>query len=298
MLLEIRQKQREDCFPCASIITKAWNSTYQGIVNEAFLNHLKETEKERAERNFQEFEKKPSITFVAIYHHELVGFLTMKESKRKSFLGCIEITAFYILKEYQRLKIGTSLWNEAKDYCRKLGYTRLIVGCLSKNPSNLFYQKQGGTLVEIVDFVIPNQTLKENIYEYSLVPKNVIEIMEKLKKSSFRNSFSLKEKDFAYIEKRTLEKIREHAYDFVEKKLSSISPTNDGKQTPMKGHPIFISQHATATCCRGCLEKWHHISKGKKLNSEEKDYIVDVLMEWVNREYQKGKKKNATNYNK
>lgn len=41
---------------------------------------------------------------------------------------------------------------------------------------------------------------------------------------------------------------------------------NDGKQTPMRGHPVFIAQHATATCCRECLKKWHNIKKRKKFN--------------------------------
>ena len=56
---------------------------------------------------------------------------------------------------------------------------------------------------------------------------------------------------------------------------------NDGAQTPMKGHPVFIAQHATATCCRSCLYKWHKIAKNKELSSEEIDYIVDIIMTWI-----------------
>lgn len=52
----------------------------------------------------------------------------------------------------------------------------------------------------------------------------------------------------------------------------------------MKGHPVFIAQHATATCCRSCLEKWHHIEKGKKLNEYEIKYIVRVIMTWIKKE--------------
>ena len=69
--------------------------------------------------------------------------------------------------------------------------------------------------------------------------------------------------------------------DFVEKRLSKSFIINDGKQTPMKGHPVFISQHATATCCRGCIEKWHHIKKNHELTTDEKEYIVDVIMTWI-----------------
>ena len=58
----------------------------------------------------------------------------------------------------------------------------------------------------------------------------------------------------------------------------------DGKQTPMKGHPVFIAQHATALCCRGCMEKWHHIGKGRELTEGEIEYTVSVLMRYIREE--------------
>ena len=78
--------------------------------------------------------------------------------------------------------------------------------------------------------------------------------------------------------------IEQHAYDFVKKRLSPRYIMNDGKQTPMKGHPVFIAQHATATCCRGCLYKWHHIEKNKELNLKEEKFIVALIMEWIQQE--------------
>ena len=104
----------------------------------------------------------------------------------------------------------------------------------------------------------------------------------KLSKSKFRSSFNLKENDLKYIEEKDIDKIKSHAYDFINKRLAPKYIENDGKQTPMRGHPVFIAQHATATCCRGCLYKWHHIEKNKELNKEEIDYIVNVIMRWIN----------------
>ena len=75
-----------------------------------------------------------------------------------------------------------------------------------------------------------------------------------------------------------------HARDFVAKKLAPADPLNDGKQTPMHGHPVFKAMHATACCCRSCLEKWHHIPAGKILNEQEQEYIVNVIMEWIETE--------------
>ena len=76
------------------------------------------------------------------------------------------------------------------------------------------------------------------------------------------------------IDKVGIDKIVCHAYDFVNNRLKPKEIANDGSQTPMKGHPVFIAQHATATCCRGCLSKWHKIPKSKELNDQEVDYVV------------------------
>lgn len=81
-----------------------------------------------------------------------------------------------------------------------------------------------------------------------------------------------------------MEKVREHACDFIRKRLAPSEIPNDGKQTPMRGHPVFVAQHATATCCRGCLEKWHRIPKGRELTEAEQEYVVNVIMEWIGRE--------------
>ncbi|MCF2667781.1 MULTISPECIES: DUF4186 domain-containing protein [Lachnospiraceae] len=114
--------------------------------------------------------------------------------------------------------------------------------------------------------------------------RNLEDLFERLSQSKFRSGFHLKEKDKKYVLDKGGDKIREHAKDFVSQRLAPAVIPNDGKQTPMKGHPIFIAQHATACCCRGCLEKWHHFPRGKELTEEQQDYVVDVLMEWVGRQ--------------
>ena len=114
--------------------------------------------------------------------------------------------------------------------------------------------------------------------------RNLEDLFERLSQSKFRSGFHLKEKDKKYVLDKGGDKIREHAKDFVSQRLAPAVIPNDGKQTPMKGHPIFIAQHATACCCRGCLEKWHHFPRGKELTEEQQEYVVDVLMEWVGRQ--------------
>ena len=109
-------------------------------------------------------------------------------------------------------------------------------------------------------------------------------ILSSLSKSKFRSSFHLKEKDKQYVKDKGLAKIKEHAYDFITKRLASKYPKNDGKQTPFKGHPVFIAEHATATCCRSCLEKWHKIPVGCELTKDQIDYIVNVIIAWITKE--------------
>lgn len=108
-------------------------------------------------------------------------------------------------------------------------------------------------------------------------------MLDKLQKSRFRSSFKLKEKEKLYVKEKGLETIKEHAYDFINKRLAPSFILNDGKQTPMKGHPVFIAQHATATCCRNCLYKWYKIPKNRQLSEKEVDYIVNIIMEWIKR---------------
>lgn len=105
-----------------------------------------------------------------------------------------------------------------------------------------------------------------------------------LKRSKFRSKFRLSKKDRDYTAAKGLEIIQDHAYQFINSSVAPAFPKNDGKQTPMKGHPVFIAQHATATCCRKCIQKWHRIEKGRALNDAEVDYVVALIMIWIERQ--------------
>lgn len=105
-----------------------------------------------------------------------------------------------------------------------------------------------------------------------------------LDKSAFRRKFHLKETEQKYFQEKGADVIRVHAEEIIRKRLAPAHPASDGKQTPFRGHPVFIAQHATATCCRGCLEKWHHIKRGQKLSEEQIEYVVKVLLTWLDKQ--------------
>ena len=113
------------------------------------------------------------------------------------------------------------------------------------------------------------------------------QLFERLDNSKFRSSFHLKQKDIDYINEKGLDTIRQHAKDFIAKREAPAYIANDGKQTPMRGHPVFIAQHATATCCRECIRKWHKMQPGKELSQVQQDYLVDVIMTWIQKEIER-----------
>lgn len=107
------------------------------------------------------------------------------------------------------------------------------------------------------------------------------EALAKLQRSPFRAKFRLTEKDKQYVAEKGLNVIREHAADFVRQRLAPAVIPNDGKQTPMRGHPVFIAQHACACCCRGCLNKWYKVPLGTELTESQQARIVNLLMVWI-----------------
>jgi hypothetical protein len=107
------------------------------------------------------------------------------------------------------------------------------------------------------------------------------ELFAALARSRFRSQFRLHSREAAYLQEKGLETVLKHARQFVVTRLAPAEPANDGRQTPTKNHPAFIAQHATATCCRGCLERWHRIPKGRPLSSDEIDHVVDVIGHWL-----------------
>ncbi|AHG88783.1 putative protein family YneG [Gemmatirosa kalamazoonensis] len=111
--------------------------------------------------------------------------------------------------------------------------------------------------------------------------RDLDDLFRALAGSSFRRSFRLGAADREYLRTRGLDVVLDHARDFVAKRLAPAEPRNDGKQTPYRGHPVFVAQHATATCCRGCLEKWHGIPRGRELDAAERAHVVDAIGRWL-----------------
>ena len=113
----------------------------------------------------------------------------------------------------------------------------------------------------------------------------------RLRNSKFRAGFHLTAKDKKYIEEKGMDVISQHAADFISKRLAPAYISNDGKQTPMRGHPVFVAQHACACCCRGCLNKWYKVPMGVDLTENQQERIVNLLIAWIEDELKNDKEK-------
>jgi hypothetical protein len=106
-------------------------------------------------------------------------------------------------------------------------------------------------------------------------------ILKRLSRSTFRARFRLGDKEQVVLARQGMSKTQEQAADILLRRVAPAHPAHDGKQTPMRGHPVFIAQHATATCCRGCIAKWHGIPTGKHLSDEDLRALVAVIGAWL-----------------
>ena len=119
--------------------------------------------------------------------------------------------------------------------------------------------------------------------------QTIDQALEKLQRSKFRAKFHLSASERAYAEQKGMETIRVHAAEFVAKRLAPAYPPKDGRQTPMRGHPVFVAQHACACCCRGCLNRWYRVPLGVPLNARQQEKIVNLLMAWIRRDLEENR---------
>ncbi|HWF72212.1 MAG TPA: DUF4186 domain-containing protein [Solirubrobacteraceae bacterium] len=108
--------------------------------------------------------------------------------------------------------------------------------------------------------------------------------LDAIARQPFRARFHLRGRERALVQLRGIDTIRRHGEDMIARRVAAAEPVNDGRQTPYRGHPVFVAQHATGTCCRSCLERNHGIAGGHALTDAERRYLVEVIMRWIERE--------------
>jgi hypothetical protein len=107
------------------------------------------------------------------------------------------------------------------------------------------------------------------------------EVFGRLGASSFRRRFRLQGRELAYLQTWGLPHVMKQAAELIRKRVAPEVVPNDGRQTPWRNHPVFVAQHATATCCRSCLAKWHGIDAGRPLSTREQAHAVAAIERWL-----------------
>lgn len=163
----IRKKTKEDCASVAHVLTVAWNETYKGIVDDDFLNRLYETEEKRAINSYNKFNENDNHQLVLEVDNKVVGFVDVGSTDEMNYDNCSELHAIYIISEYKGQGYGKKLFEAGIQELKKLGYDKMIIGCLNGNPSNEFYKHMGGKLIKTRIF--EKLQLPENVYYFEKI---------------------------------------------------------------------------------------------------------------------------------
>lgn len=109
---------------------------------------------------------------------------------------------------------------------------------------------------------------------------DVIHTFQSLQNEMIRHHFFHRPVDdtaMRHAQRKGRDQLKDAARDRLRKYLAVAEPPRDGRQTPLEGNAIFYAQHATATCCRTCLEYWHDIPRGRPLTDAEYNYCVSLV---------------------
>ena len=170
-MIEIRKSKAEDSRGIIEVNVKTWRTTYEGIVPSEFLNYKENTMEEKIKKCELTVEKDDNV-YVALKEGNVVGIMSFGPCKDEKYKDYGEIYSLYVLKEYQKNKIGKMLFLKGVEELKNNSYKNMIIKCLAENPSNQFYIKMGGTIVEKVENEIGGKKLLENVILYSNI-KNI-----------------------------------------------------------------------------------------------------------------------------
>ena len=159
----IRKSNEEDMYDLAMLVATVWNETYQGLIEQYYLDTMFTNVEERANR-YRENNKinKDTHEYLLFVDNELSGFIRFGKSNIEPNIG--EIYALYVLSKHHKKGFGKKLVNLAIKELKEMGYDKMIIACLVGNPTNEFYKHIGGKYYK--EGLFEKLNLKENIYLY------------------------------------------------------------------------------------------------------------------------------------
>lgn len=165
--MNIRKAKSSDAKDIINVNVKTWCTTYKGIIPDSILQHKLDTMDESIKKCEETVEKKDNV-LVAEYDNKVVGIVSYGKAKVVDDDMSGEIYSIYVLDEYQGKKIGKELFLAAKDILIQKGYNKIVLTCIKQNPSNAFYKKMGGNVIDKVVSNIGGAEIEENLIEFNI----------------------------------------------------------------------------------------------------------------------------------
>ncbi|WP_210367574.1 GNAT family N-acetyltransferase [Bacillus sp. REN3] len=142
--MQIRKAKKEDALGIAEVHVKSWIETYTGIVSPKFLESLKVEKRLMLWEKILSSANKEKPVFVAVNDKgKIIGFASFGQERTGKFQAEGELYAIYILKEYQRNKLGLRFLHEGIKEMMEIGFLSMLVWVLEENGNRKFYERLG-----------------------------------------------------------------------------------------------------------------------------------------------------------
>ncbi len=152
--------------------------------------------------------------------------------------------------------------------------------CFKANKKIIEQGKKGscrGCGVEIVDWErLHRMDIKDAEYTFDMLEQELVRHVFLLN--------NLEQGVINYTLRAGRVELRKRATKVLKRSVGNAQNFREGIQTPKKGNNVIhYAQHATASCCRKCIEYWHGIPIGRELTGNELGYLTELIMQYVER---------------
>ncbi|TGW14581.1 GNAT family N-acetyltransferase [bacterium NHP-B] len=147
---EIRPMTLDDAQAVVALTKICWQTHYKGLIEQSVLDDFPQDQFLEGRRSFlQAVQGRPGYyaCVATLKNAQIVGFADARPYEKE--MTVCEISALYVLPEYQGLGIGHALWVAQKNVLRNMNYKELVVWTLEGNLlAENFYKRQGGRVAE------------------------------------------------------------------------------------------------------------------------------------------------------
>ena len=164
--IRLRSANPSDARAIAAVHISSWQTTYPGIVDQAYIDSLAIDERTAVwERRLRGESRGQSDTIVAeSTAGSVVGFLSGGQIREPEPGFDAELHAIYLEQSAQGLGIGRHLSREWAGIAIGRGYRAAVVRVLALNPARLFYERLGARRIRDAELAIGGKPYPEIWY--------------------------------------------------------------------------------------------------------------------------------------